>query len=80
MGLEDFLCHAHYETIQQQMAQGPAQRYSAYHWEMPRMHTPMPTPPPYYDAEPEPEAHQPPGYNDGLLTQDLFDFFMQNLR
>ena len=79
MGLEDFLQHTHHDTIQQQMARSPAQRYQPYHWEMPPMHTPLPKPPPYQQPEPEPE-HQPlPTYSDGLLTQELFDLAMRNL-
>ncbi len=57
---------------------GAACSYTPYHWEMPWVQTPQPAIPPY--EEPRPEPPPLPRYEDGLLTPDLFDRFMRELK
>ena len=59
-------------------AYGPVSLYRPYQWEMPRMETPEPERPPYFEPPPEPPPL--PTYEDGLLTQGLFDRHMRDLR
>lgn len=56
---------------------GGLPQYRPYEWELPKLQTPEPSIPPFEEPLPEPEKL--PSYEDGLMTQGLFDWFMNNL-
>lgn len=57
---------------------GPASLYRPYRWEMDWIDTPPPVAPP--PLPPVPEPPRLPTYEDGLMTQELFDKLMRDLR